>query len=78
MIIMIRPAVLTRGCTSDLPPKIIPTKIASPSLSGKLPLDKRIPPLEIKIMLESSPPKSRISVRRLAAPLDLKGVPRKI
>ena len=29
-------------------------------------MDMRIPPLKIKILLESNPPKSRILVRRLA------------
>ena len=32
-----------------------------------------IPPLQIKIMLESNPPKSRTVVRRLAASPSLKG-----
>ena len=35
--------------------------------SGKLPTDIRIPPLKLKIPLESRPPKSRTLVRRLAA-----------
>ena len=33
---------------------------------GKLLMDMRIPPLELKILLGSSPPKSRILVRILA------------
>ena len=52
--------------TPNLPNKIIPTKIAWLKLSGKPPMDMRIPPLELKILIESSPPKSRILVRRLA------------
>ena len=35
-------------------------------LSRKFPLDMTIPPLKIKILLESNPLKSRIFVRRLA------------
>ena len=52
--------------TPNLPTKIILTKIAWLKLSGRSPMDMRIPPLEIKIFLESSPLKSRIVVRRLA------------
>ena len=37
-------------------------------MSGKFPLGLGIAPLKLKIMLESNPMKSRISVRRLAAP----------
>ena len=48
--------------------KIIPAKIAGLKLSGRFPMDMRIPPLELKVLLESSPPKSRIVVRRLAVP----------
>ena len=35
-------------------------------LSGRFPMDMRIPPLETKILLESNPRKPRILVRRLA------------
>ena len=52
-------------CTPNLPPKIIPTKISRLIISGKVPIDMRIPPLIITILLESSPLKSRISVQRL-------------
>ena len=52
--------------TPNIPTKMIPTKIACLKLSGKLAMDMRIPPLIIKIMLESNPLKSRIFVRRLA------------
>ena len=52
--------------TPNLPTKIIPTKICRLNNSGKSPLDMRIPPLEIKIMLESNPLRFRILVRRLA------------
>ena len=52
--------------TPSLPTKIIPAKIASLKLSRKLPMCLGIPPLNIKILLESNPPKSRILVQRLA------------
>ena len=45
---------------------IIPTKIARLELSGKFPVGLGIQPLNIKIMFESDPLKSRILVRRLA------------
>ena len=45
---------------------IIPTKIRSLTISGESPMDMRIPPLNIKILPESNPLKSRIFVRRLA------------
>ena len=48
--------------------KIIPTKICWLKLSKKFPMGITIPHLTIKIMLESNPLKSRILVRRLAAP----------
>ena len=48
------------------PTNIFPSKISWLELSGKSPLDMRIPPLIIKIMLESNPLKSIILVRRLA------------
>ena len=35
-------------------------------ISGEFATDMRSPPLELKILLESSPPKSRILVRRRA------------
>ena len=50
----------------SLPSKIVPTKVRCLKLSGELPVGLRIPPLELKILLESSPLKSRIFVRRLA------------
>ena len=61
----------TRPSTPNRPTKIVPTKIVPAKIrwlkiSGKLPTDMRIPPLKIKIMLESNPLKSRILVRRLA------------
>ena len=37
-------------------------------LRASLPMDMRIPPLKLKILLESSPLRSRILVRRLAVP----------
>ena len=52
--------------TPDLPTKITPTKIAGLKLSGKFPMGLGIPPLELPILLESNPLKSRILVRRLA------------
>ena len=53
--------------TPYLPTKIIPTKTFWLKVSGNFPKDLRIPPLKIKILLESNPLKSRILVRRLAA-----------
>ena len=38
-------------------------------------MDMTIPPLKIKILLESNPPKSRILVRILAVPDAARGVP---
>ena len=54
----------------NIPAKITPApaKIAWLRLSGKFPVDVRFPPLNIEIMLESDPLKSRILVRRLAVP----------
>ena len=46
--------------------KIIPTKTAWLKLSGKFPMGPGIPPLKIKIMLESNPLTSRMLVRKLA------------
>ena len=51
--------------TPNLPTKNLPAKIAWLKFCGKLSMDIRIPPLNIKIMLESNPLKSRILVRRL-------------
>ena len=50
----------------NLTTKIIPTKVCWPNISGKSPMDMIIPPLNIKIMLESNPLKSRSLVWRLA------------
>ena len=52
---------LASSCASNLPTKNIPTNIC-----GKSPMDMIIPPLNAKILLESSPQESRILVRRLA------------
>ena len=46
--------------------KNLPAEIAWLKLSGKFPMDMRIPPLNVKILLESNPLESRILVRRLA------------
>ena len=54
------------GTTPNLPTKIIPTQIAWLKIPRKSPVDMRIPPLIIEIMLESNPLKSRILVWRLA------------
>ena len=48
--------------TPNLPTNIVSTNIARLKLSGKLPMYLRIPPLEIKIMLESNPVKSTMLV----------------
>ena len=58
--------VACRKHTPNLPTKIIPTKTAWLKLSGRFPMGLGIPPLNIKILLESNPLKSRILVRRLA------------
>ena len=54
--------------TTNLPTSThnLPTKICCLKLSGNFPMGMRIPPLDVKIMLESNPLKSRILVRRLA------------
>ena len=52
--------------TPNLPTKVIPTTIACLKLSGKFPMSMIIPPLKTKILHESNPLMSRISVRRLA------------
>ena len=59
--------------TPTLPTKIIPTKLAWPKLSRKLPTDMRTPPLKLKIMPESNHPKSRILVRRPAVASRVRG-----
>ena len=51
--------------TPNLPTKIITAKIAGLKISRNSPMDMRIPPLKLKILLESSPLKSRILVGRL-------------
>ena len=50
----------------NLSTKIILTKIYGLKISGKSPVDMRIPPQKLKTMLESNPLKSRILVRILA------------
>ena len=50
--------------TPNLPTNIIPTNIAWVKSSGKSPMDMRIPPLTIKIMLESNPLKPAMLVGR--------------
>ena len=44
------------------PTNIVPTNIAGVKLSGKSPMNLGIPPLRIKIMLESNPPKPTMLV----------------
>ena len=63
--------------TADLPTKNLPAKIAWLKLSRKFPMDVRIPPLKMKIMLESNPLKSRNLVRRLAVAPERFGTPRR-
>ena len=55
--------------TPNLPASIIPTTIARLKLSRRFPMDVRLPPLNIDIMLETNPLKSRILVRGLAVHL---------
>ena len=56
----------TQTRTHNLPTKTIPTKIHLLKISGKILMGMRIPPLKLKIMLESNPLKSTTLVRRLA------------
>ena len=60
------PTMFSRGWTSpNLPTKITPAKIRWVETFGKeIPMDMRIPPLEIKIMFGSNTLKSRILVWR--------------
>ena len=51
----------------NLPTKIVPAKIPRLNISGKSPMGLRIPPLKIKILLESKTSESRILVQRLDA-----------
>ena len=53
--------------TPNLPTNIIPTNIAWLKLSGNFPMGLGIPPLNIKIVLESNPPKPTMLVGRLGA-----------
>ena len=55
-----------RSSMPNLPTKIIPAKIYWLELSREFPMGLEISPLNIKIMFESNPLKSRIVVRRLA------------
>ena len=48
--------------TPNLPTNIVPTDIARVKVSGKSPMDMRIPHLYIKIVLESNLPKSTMLV----------------
>ena len=50
-----------------IPTTFIPAKVRRLRISGRLPIDTRIPTLRIKIMPESNPLRSRVSVRRWAA-----------
>ena len=54
------------AATLSLPTKIIPAKIRWLKLSGKFPMNMRVPPLEIKILIKSNPLKPWALVRRLA------------
>ena len=51
--------------THNFPTNIIPTEIAWLKLSGKSPMDRRVPPLWINIVIESNPPKSTMLAERL-------------
>ena len=64
-LILYHNCIIVSYITPNLPTKIVPTNIARLKLSGKSPMDVRIPPLQIKIMLESDPPKSTMLVGRL-------------
>ena len=62
--------------TPNIPTNIVPTNIARLKLSGKSPMDMRIPPLTINIMLESNPLKSAILVGGLGVVRRLVGCAR--
>ena len=47
--------------TPNLPTKILPTKIRWLKISGRFPTDMIIPPLKLKILLESNALKSNLS-----------------
>ena len=69
LVFRVRPLCKSRppqACTPNLHTNIIPTNIARLKLSGKFPMGLEIPPLRIKITLESNPLKSTMLVRRLA------------
>ena len=51
--------------TPNLPTNIIPTNITWLKLSGKFPVGLGIPPVQIKIVLESNPLKSTMLLGRL-------------
>ena len=51
-----------------LPTKNLPAKIRCFIISGKSPMDVRIPPLRIEILLESNPLTSKVLVGRLGVP----------
>ena len=61
-----RSSLVCAPLTPNLPTNITPIEIAWLKLSGKSPMDLGIPPLRIKIMLESNPLKSIMLVGRLA------------
>ena len=71
--IFVRLFVIIRSCSFcicislNLPAKNLPAKIRWLNIFWEFPAGLGIPPLEIQIMLESSPLKSRILVQRLAA-----------
>ena len=63
MIIIIIVITIIIMITPNLPTKIIPVKICRLGIITRIPMDMRIPPLKIKILLESNPLKSRILVQ---------------
>ena len=60
--------------TANLPTSIVPTNIARLKLSGKSPMDMRIPPLTFKFTLESNPQKSTMLVGRLGVCIHITNV----
>ena len=52
--------------TPNLPTKMIPAEISWLTNSGRNPMDIKMSPLKVEIMLKSNPLKSRVAVRRLA------------
>ena len=62
-------------CTPNLPTNMIHANMAGLKLSGRFPVDMRIPPLKMKIMFESNPLNSTMLVGRLGVPVSEENTP---